>query len=63
MRAILLEEIHIQTLLTLLNVLPNEPIPEGLDPTFYHTLRYEDDVKLQNRVDEIRKRLLSPTMD
>jgi len=33
--------------------LPNE-VPEGLDPTFYHTLNYEGDVKIAERLQRIR---------
>lgn len=32
--------------------LPNE-VPEGLDPTFYHTLTYEGDVKIAERLQKI----------
>jgi hypothetical protein len=28
--------------------------PKGLDPTFYFTMNYEDDAKLQERIDLIR---------
>ena len=31
-----------------------EDCPEGLDPTFYHTLTYEGDRALQDRVDAVR---------
>ncbi len=30
-------------------------VPTKLDPTFYHTLTYEGDVQLQERVDRIRQ--------
>jgi hypothetical protein len=30
--------------------------PRGLDPTFYRTLTYDGDKKLQDRVEAIRKR-------
>lgn len=31
--------------------------PEGLDPTLYHTLTYEGDKKLQDRIDSLRAML------
>jgi len=37
----------------LLSFAPNGSTPKGLDPTFYHTLTYEGDVKLQERINAI----------
>ena len=33
-------------------------VPDNLDPTFYHTLTYEGDCQLQERVDKIRAALI-----
>lgn len=41
----------------LLSFAPNDPTPEGLDPTFYHTLTYEGDKKIESRVSKIRAAL------
>ena len=42
----------------LLNFLPEEEeVPEGLDPTFYHTLNYEGDVALQDTANSIRDKI------
>jgi len=54
MRELFLEDNEIQLIL---NLLPSGDIPKGLDPTFYHTLSYEGDVKLQVLVDELRNKL------
>ncbi len=40
-----------------LSFCPKGPVPEGLAPTFYHTLVYEDEVKLQERIDKARAAL------
>lgn len=37
-----------------LSFAPKGPVPEGLAPMFYHTLNYEDECKLQKRIDEAR---------
>ncbi len=37
-----------------LSFAPKGPVPEGLDPTFYHTLHYASEVKLQQIIDEAR---------
>lgn len=41
-------------ILYLLRVLSNfispEPVPEGLDPTFYHTLTYAGDVEIHSKI-------------
>ena len=36
---------------------PKGPVPEGLCPSFYHTLNYADEVKLQERIDAGREAL------
>ena len=41
----------------ILNLLPKGNIPKGLDPTFYHTLTYDGDKKLQAQVDKLRDKL------
>ena len=42
----------------ILNFLPyEETVPKGLDPTFYHTLNYDSEVRLQNQINEIRRKL------
>ena len=40
-----------------LSFAPKGPVPEGLDPTFYHTLNYQDELKLQERIDNARDAL------
>ncbi len=40
-----------------LSFAPKGPVPPGLDPTFYHTLNYEEECKLQTRIDEARAAL------
>lgn len=40
-----------------LSFAPKGPAPEGLDPSFYHTLNYADEVKLQKRIDKAREAL------
>lgn len=55
MREIFLEDDEINLILALL---PNEKeVPKGLDPTFYRTLRYEDEVILNDRFQELRAKL------
>ena len=34
-----------------------EDVPKGLDPTFYHTLTYEGDTKLQAGINRIKSKL------
>jgi len=46
------EEIRI-----ILNLLPKGDVPNGLDPTFYHTLTYEGDMALQVKFDALREKL------
>ncbi len=41
----------------LLNFLPLDEPPQGLDPTFYHTLRYEDEMKLWRQCKAIEAKL------
>lgn len=53
-REIRLEERQIKILL---NLIPSGSVPEGLDPTFYHTLTYDGDAKLQKDFDAIRELL------
>ena len=45
----------VEALKLALSFAPKGPIPEGLDPTFYHTLNYAEEVKLQARVDAARE--------
>ena len=40
-----------------LSFAPKGPVPKDLPPMFYHTLSYEEEVKLQVRVDEAREAL------
>lgn len=40
-----------------LSFAPKGPVPEGLAPMFYHTLNYQDELKLQARIDEAREAL------
>jgi len=40
-----------------LSFCPKGPVPKDLGPMFYHTLNYEDEVKLQDRIDNARKAL------
>lgn len=40
-----------------LSFAPKGPVPEGLSPEFYHTLDYNEEVKLQARIDDARKAL------
>lgn len=40
-----------------LSFCPKGPVPKGLGPTFYHTLNYEDECKLQAKIDEARAAL------
>lgn len=54
MREVFLEDDEIRLILSLLRT---EEVPEGLDPTFYLTLTYEGDVKLHNRMTDLRDRL------
>lgn len=32
-------------------------VPEGLDPTFYHTLNYQDECKLKEKADDLAEKL------
>jgi hypothetical protein len=41
----------------LLSFSPQGEVPKGLDPTFYHTLTYDGDCKLQAKVDRVRAML------
>jgi hypothetical protein len=41
----------------ILNLLPEGDVPKGLDPTFYHTLTYEGDARLQVAADYLRDKL------
>jgi len=38
----------------LLSFAPKNKPPEGLDPTFYHTLTYKGDLKLWERIERIK---------
>lgn len=58
MRELFLEEDEIALVL---NLLPKEEVPKGLDPTFYHTLLYGGDVELQKTADGLREKL-QPTV-
>ena len=40
-----------------LSFCPKGPVQEGLDPTFYHTLEYNEELKLQKRIDAAREAL------
>jgi len=40
-----------------LSFAPKGPVTPGLDPTFYHTLNYESEVELQNKIDAAREAL------
>jgi len=41
------------------NLLANlrAPVPEGLDPTFYHTLNYEKECELQAMANDLAEKL------
>jgi hypothetical protein len=52
------EKAIVEALELALSFAPKGPVPEGLAPMFYHTLNYEDEVKLQARIDEARAALL-----
>lgn len=54
MRELFLEEDEIRLIL---NLLPKGLVPRGLDATFYHTLTYDGDVKLQQTADSLREKL------
>jgi hypothetical protein len=54
MRKLCLEDTEVRIIL---NLLPKGDVPEGLDPTFYHTLSYDGDMKLQKAVDKLREKL------
>jgi hypothetical protein len=53
-RELFLDSIEINLIL---NLLPKSPVPKGLDPTFYHTLTYEGDVRIQEIADGLREKL------
>lgn len=38
-----------------LSFAPKGDVPKGLSPMSYHTLNYEEDVKLQERIDKARE--------
>lgn len=44
-----------------LSFAPKGPVPEGLAPMFYHTLEYESELKLQERIDAAREYLRKKT--
>ena len=46
--------VHEVDIKLLLSFAPSGEVPKGLDPTFYHTLTYDGDHKLQQRIDEIK---------
>lgn len=56
MRELFLEDDDIRLILSFLPD-TNDPVPQGLDPTFYHTLNYEDEVKLFSRINDVREML------
>lgn len=43
----------------LLSFAPNDKPPEGLDPTFYHTLTHKGDLKLWERIESIKESIKS----
>lgn len=50
-------ELDEKEVILILNLLPKGDVPKGLGPTFYHTLTYKGDVKLQEMADCLRKKL------
>lgn len=45
--------VDVEDVKLLLSFCPKD-CPEGLDPTFYHSLSYERDKEMQNRIDGIK---------
>lgn len=45
----------VESLKLALSFAPKGPVPEGLPPMFYHTLAYESEVTLQERIDKARE--------
>ena len=56
MREIFLEDDEIRLILSFLPR-SEDTVPEGLDPTFYHTLNYDKEVKLYARINDVRDKL------
>jgi len=54
--------VKVEDLRLLLSFAPKD-VPEGLDPTFYHTLSYDGDAKLQKDIDRIKSILTAPIKD
>ena len=56
MKKIFLDDTEIQLIL---NFLPKagDEVPEGLCPTFYHTLTYEGDLKIQRAVNDLIEKI------
>ena len=48
--------VTVDDLQVLLSFAPKD-VPEGLDPTFYHTLTYDGDATLQASIDRVRAAL------
>lgn len=48
--------VTVDDLQLLLSFAPKDA-PKGLDPTFYHTLSYDGDVKLQQGIERIKAKL------
>lgn len=44
-----------------LSFAPKGPVPEGLAPQFYHTLSYQSEIELQQRIDKARAMLREVT--
>lgn len=45
----------------MLSFAPSGAVPEGLDPTFYHTLTYAGDFELQEKINRIRCSIAAAT--
>lgn len=60
MRELFLEDSEIRIII---NLLPDSPVPEGLDPTFYRTLTYEGDTKLQAQFDDLKEKMTDLLID
>ena len=53
---VFLEDSEVNLIENLLSSL-REDIPKGLPPMFYHTLRYDDEVKLKSMADALAEKL------
>jgi hypothetical protein len=47
------EDLNFLIHIAVLAIRPDKPVHKGLDPTFYHTLTYEGDVELVNKLNNV----------